>query len=379
LNDLFTVNILSVIFGYNLNKDSFVDEQVKSRPVLMNAAFMIVVLAGAKAASTILIPFALAVFAAIVTHPLVRLFQRVRVPKPGAILITVTVVLAISTIIGQVVSASVKGFSTNLPMYTEQLKTQLLSIPALADFDILNVTTSSLIAQVDPGMSLKLGLNVLSGFGDVLGNVFLITLAVIFMLFEADLFASKLTKLANGSSHLHVNAGTFIESVKGYMMIKTLTSLATGVLIAFFLWWMDINHFLLWGLIAFLFNFIPNIGSIIAAIPAVCLAFVQFGSGTALLVMLLYVAINTLIGSVVEPRFMGEGLGLSTLVVFLSLVFWGWLLGPVGMLLSIPLTMVVKIACDMSPQTAWLSLMLSGVERFDRSQAPNDDAGEVAR
>lgn len=331
-----------------------------AKPVLMSTACMVVVLAGVKAASTILIPFALAVFVAIVTHPLVKLFQRVRVPKPGAILITVTFVLAVSTIIGQVVGASIKGFSANLPMYTEQLKTQLLSIPALSDVDVLSVSTSTLIAQIDPGMSLKLGLNVLSGFGDVLGNLFLITLAVIFMLFEADLFANKLTKLANGSSHLHTNVANFVESVKGYMMIKTLTSLATGVLVAICLWWMDVNHFLLWGLIAFLFNFIPNIGSIFAAIPAVCLAFVQFGSGTALMVMLVYVAINTLIGSVVEPRFMGEGLGLSTLVVFLSLVFWGWLLGPVGMLLSIPLTMVVKIACDMHPQTAWLSLMLSG-------------------
>lgn len=360
-------------FIYDINKSCYdyenstlgvpLEDALKSRPVLMNAAFMIVVLAGVKAASSILIPFALAVFAAIVTQPLVTLFQRVRVPKAGAILITVTFVLAISTIVGQVVSSSVKGFSANLPTYTEQLKNQLMNIPALAEFDILNVSTSSLIAQIDPGMSLKLGLNVLSGFGDVLGNLFLITLAVIFMLFEADLFAKKLTKMANGSSHIHANVSSFVESVKGYMMIKTLTSLATGILVSICLWWMDVNHYLLWGLIAFLFNFIPNIGSILAAIPAVCLAFIQFGSGTALMVMLVYIAINTLIGSVIEPRFMGEGLGLSTLVVFLSLVFWGWLLGPVGMLLSIPLTMVVKIACDMHPQTAWLSLMLSGEEK----------------
>lgn len=347
------------------------EDSFKSRPVLMNAAFMIVVLAGVKAASPILIPFALAIFSAIVANPLVQLFQRARIPKPGAILITVTFALAVSTIMGQVISASVKGFSANLPAYTTQLKEQILNIPALSEMDFMNFSVSALVMQVDPGMSLKLGINVLSGLGDVLGNVFLITLAVIFMLFEADLFASKLTKMANGSTHLHTNVSSFLDSVKSYMMIKTLTSLATGILVVFFLWWMEINHYLLWGLMAFLFNFIPNIGSILAAIPAVCLAFVQFGSGTALVVMMVYVAINTLIGSVVEPRFMGDGLGLSTLVVFLSLVFWGWLMGPVGMLLSIPLTMVVKIACDMHPQTAWLSLMLSGANSEHLKESEN--------
>jgi predicted PurR-regulated permease PerM len=114
----------------------------------------------------------------------------------------------------------------------------------------------------------------------------------------------------------------------------------------------------LWALVAFLLNYIPNIGSIIAAIPAVLIALIQLGVGEALLVGLSYVLVNTVFGNVVEPRLMGRSLGLSTLVVFISLVFWGWILGPVGMLLSIPLTMVMKIALESRPQSRWIATLL---------------------
>ena len=114
----------------------------------------------------------------------------------------------------------------------------------------------------------------------------------------------------------------------------------------------------MWGLHPVLLNYIPNIGSIIAAVPAVLIALIQLGFGSALVTAAIFVAANTLFGNVVEPRLMGRTLGLSTLVVFLSLVFWGWVLGPVGMLLSIPLTMVVKIALETRPQTRWLAILL---------------------
>ena len=115
----------------------------------------------------------------------------------------------------------------------------------------------------------------------------------------------------------------------------------------------------LWGVVAFLFNYIPNIGSIIAAVPAVLLAIVQLSIPEAGLVALGYVVVNTLMGNVIEPRYMGRGLGLSTLVVFLSLIFWGWLLGTVGMLLSVPLTMIVKITLESRAETLWLALLLA--------------------
>jgi AI-2 transport protein TqsA len=119
-----------------------------------------------------------------------------------------------------------------------------------------------------------------------------------------------------------------------------------------------VDYPIMWGMLAFAFNFIPNIGSIIAAVPAVLLAVVQLGPGSALEAAACYVAINMVVGNVIEPRFMGKGLGLSTLVVFLSLLFWGWVFGPIGMLLSVVLTMTLKMLLESSEETRWMALLL---------------------
>ncbi len=146
------------------------------------------------------------------------------------------------------------------------------------------------------------------------------------------------------------------------MSMKTIISMVTGVLIAVAMWLIGLDNPVLWGVLAFMLNFVPNIGSIIAAVPAVLLALVQLGFASALLVAAVYVAVNVMIGSIIEPKYMGKGLGLSTLVVFVSLVFWGWVLGPVGMLLSVPLTITVKLALDSKPETQWLGHLLGPVE-----------------
>jgi AI-2 transport protein TqsA len=150
----------------------------------------------------------------------------------------------------------------------------------------------------------------------------------------------------------------FVGNVKHYMAIKTLISLATGTFVAILLAIIGVNYAILWGLLAFALNYVPNIGSIIAAVPAVLLAIVQLGVLKALVVAAGYVGINIIMGNFLEPRFMGRGLGLSTLVVFLSLLFWGWVLGPVGMLLSVPLTMTAKIALESRDDTRWIAVLL---------------------
>lgn len=129
-------------------------------------------------------------------------------------------------------------------------------------------------------------------------------------------------------------------------MIKTIISLATGVIVWIFLAVVGVRFAFIWGLLAFLLNYIPNIGSVLAAIPPLIQALLFNGLGDALVVAGGFIAVNMVIGNILEPRVMGRGLGLSTLVVFLSLIFWGWLLGPVGMLLSVPLTIVARIALE---------------------------------
>ena len=171
-------------------------------------------------------------------------------------------------------------------------------------------------------------------------------------------------------------------SVKNYLAIKTLVSLGTGLVIGLWLYFLGVDHYLLWAMMAFLLNYIPNIGSILAAIPAVLLALVQLGPGIAGLTALGFVVTNTVMGNIIEPRYMGRGLGLSTLVVFLSLIFWGWLLGTVGMLLSVPLTMIVKIGLESGQDTRWIALLLASdgpelkeLEQVDSEK--NQDKSEV--
>ena len=179
------------------------------------------------------------------------------------------------------------------------------------------------------------------------------------MLFEASSLSHKLHLALDDPQARLKQIDQFLASVNNYLAIKTLVSIATGVIVSIMLWAFGLDFFLLWGVLAFLLNYIPNIGSIIAAVPAMSLAVLQLGPAAAGFIGLGYLTINTVMGNVVEPRYLGRGLGLSTLVVFISLIFWGWLLGTVGMLLSVPLTMVIKIALENSAEGHWFAVLLS--------------------
>ena len=173
-------------------------------------------------------------------------------------------------------------------------------------------------------------------------------------------------------------ARQMLVELRRYMALKTAMCLLTAALIAVWLALLGIAYPILWGVLAFFFNFIPNIGSLIAAIPPILLGLVQHGPATAAITAGGCLAINGIIGSVVEPRIMGRGLGLSTLVVFLSLLFWGWVFGPAGMLLSVPLTMIVKILLESAEETRWFAVLLgAGVAGQDVADLEADRLPEA--
>jgi len=202
----------------------------------------------------------------------------------------------------------------------------------------------------------------------MLSQAFIILILVIFMLAEASALPAKLEAGLGKSDPWNDRVLKIAEDVRRYMVIKTWTSIVTGLLVTALLIVLKVDYPLLWGMIAFLFNFVPNIGSIIAAIPAVFLALLQSGIPTAAAVGAGYIAINCFVSYGLEPRFMGRGLGLSPLVVFLSLLLWGWVLGPVGMFLSAPLTMIVKIILESSEETRWIAILLG--PRTEAKKAP---------
>ena len=332
---------------------------------LITAACFVILVAGMRAAGSILVPFLLAVFIAIICTPLLFWMQRKGVPDVLAVLSVLIGIIAIALLLAAFVGASIEDFSSALPTYQERLSEKMTTLLSWLRGLGLDFSYQTLNDYFDPGKLMKIVANTLTGFSGLLTNVFLILLTVVFILFEASGLLQKLhAALRNPEESLSRFAG-FTESVNRYLAIKTIFSILTGVAIWLWLSILGVDYPLLWGLVAFLLNYVPNIGSIIAAIPAILLALIQLGINSALLTCLGYVVVNVIIGSVIEPRFMGRGLGLSTLIVFLSLVFWGWVLGPVGMILSVPLTMIVKIALESNEDTRWIAIMLGPVPPGD--------------
>jgi predicted PurR-regulated permease PerM len=215
-----------------------------------------------------------------------------------------------------------------------------------------------LLESFDPSVIMGVAAKLLTSLSGVLTNAFFIFLTATFILLEASSFPTKLRSIFNDPQSSLSHFEKLTGSIKRYLAMKSFVSLLTGAIIAIWLAIIGVEYPILWGLLAFLFNYVPNIGSIIAAVPAIMIALVQSGIGLATSALIGYIVVNVVIGNVVEPKIMGRGLGLSTLVVFLSLVFWGWVLGPVGMLLSVPLTMVVKIALESYDQTHWIAVLM---------------------
>jgi AI-2 transport protein TqsA len=322
-------------------------------------AAIFIIFAGIKTAAYILVPFLLSLFIAIICNPLVAKASEYKVPKVISVIIVIGLFVTVALSLAGLVGKSLNELSLLIPQYRLQLKEQFVWLTDfLAQYN-LQLSSAILLEYFDPAVAMGMAANMLSGFGSVMANLFLIILTVVFMLFEASSFPIKL-HFALDDPEMRLNQiERFLASVNNYIAIKTMVSIATGIIVSTMLWAFGLDFFLLWGVLAFLLNYIPNIGSIIAAVPAVTLAALQLGLGEAGAIGLGYMLINMIMGNIVEPRYLGKGLGLSTLVVFLSLIFWGWLLGTVGMLLSVPLTMIVKIAFENSPEGRWLAILLS--------------------
>ena len=338
------------------------------------AAFVIVV-AGMQASATILVPFLMAAFIAIISAPLMFWLRRKGLPAWLSLLIIILGIVMFGLLISALLSSSVQTFTEELPTYEAKLKN--LTDTIVQRMHALGIKTSGFkwAKLVNPGAAMKLVAGGLNSLRVLLTNGFLILMTVVFMLIEASSLPLKLRAIFGNTEDALTNFDRFIDNVKQYMAIKTLISLATGTFVAVLLLVIGVDYPLLWGLLAFLFNYIPNIGSIIAALPPVLLAIIQLGPAQAIATATGFIVINLVMGNVIEPRFMGRSLGLSTLVVFLSLLFWGWVLGPVGMLLSVPLTMTAKIALDTREETRWLSILL-GPEKIRKQ--PIETTGNKA-
>jgi len=331
---------------------------VKRIPLLISLAAFCIVIAGMKAAAPILTPLFLSIFIAVICLPPLAWLNNKGLSSTGAVLLVMsTLLITIGTLGGYVVS-SVNAFSNQLPVYQQNLSQQTALMIQWVDTNgmaqFVNVDT---FKEFNASKVMKFVGGLVSSLGAVFADMFLIQLTVIFILFESYALPKKI-HAAFGDSNISDHSSEIIGSINQYLAIKAITSLVTGVLITLWLSLLGVDFPVLWGVIAFMLNFVPTIGSILAAIPTLLLSLVQLGVDSALLVALGYFLVNIIVGNVWEPRIMGRGLGLSTLVVFLSLTFWGWVFGSVGMLLSVPFTMIVKIVLEKNPDTRWVAILL---------------------
>jgi predicted PurR-regulated permease PerM len=325
--------------------------------VIIVMASVIVVLAGVKSASEILVPVLLSLFLAIILSPFYNFFRNKKLPDAIALILVVLFFILFIFLVLSLIGSSVQEFRSNINFYTKQLNQYQIQLLEFASNYGIDIPKEEFFSMLDTKNIMNFASMIVNSLSSVFTNGFVIVLTVIFMLLEGSNFTEKLS-LADTKRNSIRHIEQIFSRVKEYMVLKAIISLITGLIIWVALLLIGTDYPFLWAFLAFLLNFIPNIGSIIAAVPAVLLTLVQLGSFSAMMVMLLYTAINVIIGSVIEPKVMGKGLGLSTLVVFLSLLFWGWLLGPVGMLLSVPLTIMAKIIFDSNKSTQWIAILL---------------------
>ena len=327
--------------------------------VLLVLAALVIVIAGLKAASALIVPLLMALFIAIITLPFMLWLTGKGASKWAALGLILLVLASVILTVGSLISSSVDQFSTLLPTYENKLRTTITLLSDWAARHQLTRFTGGEFTIVDPKAAARIIGGLVGSVGRIVGDSLLIFFTVMFLLVEASTIPNKIRAILSDPDTTLERLSEFLSAVKQYLVIKSLTSLITGVVVTAWLFFLGVDFAVLWGSIAFFMNFVPFVGSIIAAVPVVFLAFLDAGVQDALLVAAGFLAINLVVGNLIEPRFMGRGLGLSTLVVFLSLLFWGWVFGPVGMFLSVPLTMLIKIALESDPRSRWIAILLS--------------------
>jgi len=339
---------------------------LKISPILGFAA-VIIVIAGLMTAKSIVIPILLALFISVICAQPILWLRHKKVPHGLAVLIILVIILLVFFGLGGLIGGSLSRFTKNAPVYAENLSNMAENLIEGLNQLGVSIPEDQTMDILDPGKVMSLAAVALQEIGSLMSNSFLILVIAIFMMAELSSFYIKSEVVAKTNNVSLEYLDKIGATIRHYLSIKTVISLITGVFVAVWLMIIGVDYPILWGVIAFLMNYIPTIGSIIAAVPTMLLALVQIGWGGLIWTGVGYLVINMIMGTGIEPRIMGKDLGLSTLVVFLSLIIWGYVFGTVGMFLSIPLTMTIKIVLEVNPDTKWIAMMLGTEEEAKKS------------
>jgi AI-2 transport protein TqsA len=312
-----------------------------------------------KLARPVLFPFILAVFLSYIIDPALSLLTRCRCPHWGAVAIVLVLMFVVLSLVGILVYTSGKAFVRELPKYQERLA----ELGRFLENGIgpFKVDVPATLGNLDLNKAGGVIVKAIGPFLGVLGKLFLVFLFLVFIVAGRGRAEMKIPK-AIGEGHagrVHGILDRINAQVRKYLVIKTAMSLVNGLQVWIVLKAFGVDFAALFGLLAFLLNFIPSIGSLVAGVLRTAFVFFQFGTiWTPLLILFITSGLDMIMGNLVEPRIMGKGLGLSPLLVFFSLLFWGWLWGIPGMILAVPLTAVVRIVCQNVPDLRPVAVLM---------------------
>jgi AI-2 transport protein TqsA len=332
---------------------------------LLSSVVLLLSLGFLKLAKSIMIPFVVSLFLSFLLIPGVRYLKKYKVPHAISTILSLMVSYALIVGFGYLIFISLESVQSGLPAYVTRLKSLLFELFAWVNSKGVEVNANEMLKNYDFSTLYSLagyGVNVLVTLMQYGLLIFFLTL---FILLEYQFVGQKLSRAMGHMEEVYTSATTIARQVQRYLFVKTIISAATGFIVWFFLSLTGTDFPIVWGLLTFLLNFIPSVGSIVASVPPVFVALLQGGESPiqqAVIVAVGLLLIQTLIGSYLDPKFMGHSLNISPLVVFGSMVFWGWMWGPVGMLLAVPIAVTLKIILYQIPATKPISIMLSGPE-----------------
>jgi len=320
---------------------------------------VIAVLFAVRAAADILAPFLLAIVIAVLVQSTVSWLRGRGLPTWTALVVVGGMLAVVLVGLALLIDTGLDNLSAELPRLRQAMAAQLETVEAgLASLGFPQIQAGARLQQA-ANASGSIATSLLEEIGSIASSVLLVVFYVLFLLLESTVLPSKLETAFGAASPVSERLGRILASVQSYLVVQTALSALVGALVTVTLWLIGVDYALLWGVLAFLLNYVPNFGPILAAIPAVVMAFIQFGPGAqVLLTILAYVAIFIVVGSLLYPRVMGNRVGLSPLVVLVAMILWGWLLGPVGLILSVPLVAAVKIVADAYAPARWLAILL---------------------
>ncbi|RMH61496.1 MAG: AI-2E family transporter [Calditrichaeota bacterium] len=318
---------------------------------------------------TIILPFMVAMFLTFMLEPLVNLFGKIRCPRRLAVIITLVVSFVVIYLLGLLVYANVEQFVDRFPVYQERLisllNSTIRSVEKLIGKE-LSVDLLKRINWLDAFQGMSIAGNVVSGVGTFFSFFMKMLIVIVFMAYMLagqPRFKRKVAAAFPESQSRSIEGmiDAITSKIQTYLSTKTVVSFVTALIALVIFWGFGLDFAVFWAFVIFLFNFIPNIGSIIASFLPVLFSVLQFGSfGTALWLLIALSILQFIMGNVIEPRIMGYSLDLSPVMVIISLIFWGYIWGVAGMLLSVPILATLTIITERIESLRFISVFLKG-------------------